>query len=155
MAQTGVQIWLALAVASVVMFFVATLLKKNASVTVSGTADIQLGRDKSRSVFFGVNFVVPPKLDLRFSPGYCDYEITEQAVDHFTILTDTSSGPTSFRWSATGVPSATSDSRSVWERLSLGQKIFSISTLITLIGLTADLIGIGLFVSEHVLGRQK
>jgi hypothetical protein len=154
----AIQLWLAAALVSAVMFAMATLLKKGRSYEVSGTANASAGVGEPNYVFYGVTFVSPPKLDLRKTQGYFDYKVTAQATDHFTILVkDTPQGPTpaQLRWVATGVLASISEPRSVWTRFNLGQKIFTISTLLTLIGLIADLIGIGVFISDHILHRSS
>jgi hypothetical protein len=77
------------------------------------------------------------------------FSILAQTTDHFTIELRSKLGTSSIKWTAKGIPSPEADSRSIWERFNLGQRIFSIATLLALIGLTADLIGIGTFIWDH------
>ena len=90
---------------------------------------------------YGVVFETAPKLDV-VREAFVDYELVEQGATGFKIkLTGVGSGA-SLTWTATGIPASKTDPRSTWQEFGLGQKIFSVTTLLAVIGLIADLIGI-------------
>jgi hypothetical protein len=90
-------------------------------------------------------FIAPPNLKLK-PEGRCTYKLTAQTTSYCTLDVHGMLMGDRLRWWASGAVPENSDPRSLWEKFDAWQKIFGITTILSAIGLVADLFGIWQFI---------
>jgi hypothetical protein len=139
---------------SVVLFVLFSIFRQPTRYEVVGV----ITESGDQEINYGIQFASPPQLDILRQTGafQTKYKITEQTTQHFKItISEYSVGFVDLRWVATGIPSVGTDPRSPWESFDLGQKLFSISAILSFIGFLADVLGIFEFVRSRVRRREK
>jgi hypothetical protein len=129
---------------SLVLFIGASVFRKRTLYTVSGTVNDD-GFGEERQISYGVIFVAPPNLKLK-PEGRCTYKLTAQTTSYCTLDVHGMLMGDRLRWWASGAVPENSDPRSPWEKFDAWQKIFGITTILSAIGLVADLFGIWQFI---------
>ncbi|MCC2654534.1 MAG: hypothetical protein K0Q60_4700 [Microvirga sp.] len=129
-----------------VAFTVATILRSNV-ITRSGEIPYLSGGDTN--IYYGLKYLSPPQLSFKADTSIT-FSLKHQDVDHFVInIRSYLVGAPNIRWTATGSVLSSDDPRSTWESFSTWQQLFSITALLALIGLIADMIGIYQYLSQR------